>query len=393
MWWRRILSDERGSVLVMVALSMSALLGMAGLAIDSSRAYLMRAQLSRAVDAAALAGARSIRQGEDLARQQAVALAHANGVADGDGSTLTVDFGTQEDGSGTVTVRAESTIETFFMRVFGREFVTVSSVAVAIVPPLDIVLVLDTSGSLANAGAWDDLQAAADDFVQFFHEDIDQMGLVSFQVRGANRYWMDHPFKSQVRNEIYDMNSAGDTNPGEGLRLALQQLEGGSSRENAVRVVVFFTDGRPTAFRGPVFGQDRIMAVYAQTWPNIRGYFNNPDNLNPDQSASPNGCKDVPSCAPWTEPNVRQKAGAYGLQWADAVREEGIFIFAITLGDPTQTDPLKVPDHDYSRAIANEEGMTDSGQPHGRAYFSPSKAELREVFQNVAKDIVVRLTK
>lgn len=390
MWWRRFLSDERGTVMVMVALSMTTLVGAAGLAIDSGRAYLERAQLSRAVDAAALAGARTIRQGEDVAHEHAMSLAHANGVGDGDGSSLSVEFGTDADGAGTVTVHAERTIPTFFMRVFGTTEVTVSSEAIATVPPLDLVLVLDTSGSLATANAWDDLQAAADGFLDFFHEEIDQMGLISFQVRSADRFWMDQPFHSAIQDAIYDMESAGDTNPGEGLRLGLEQLEGGTHRESAVRVVVFFTDGRPTAFRGNLGGQDRILAVYANV-NSFRGYFNNPDGLDPDEVATPMNCPSP--CFGYTPATAREKSRVYGLEWADAIRDEDIFIFSIGLGNPAEPNPLMVPDMDYLEQIANEEGIVDSGQPNGRAYFAPSAAELEEVFQAVAKDIVVRLTK
>jgi Flp pilus assembly protein TadG len=372
---------------------MTVLVGMAGLAIDSGRAYVVRAQLSRAVDAAALAGARTIRQGEDVARAHAIALARANGVGDGDGSTLSIEFGTDDEGAGTVTVHAERSVETFFVRVFGTTEVTVSSEAVATVPPLDIVLVLDNSGSLATANAWDDLQAAADNFLDFFHEEIDQMGLVSFQIVGGERFWMNQPFHSAVEDAIFDMNSAGDTNPGEGLRMALDQLEGGTHREGAIRVVVFFTDGRPTAFRGNLGGQDRIMAVYANV-NTFRGYFNNPNGLDPDAVATANGCSgSTGSCLGYTPSSARTKAKNYGLEWADTIRDEDIFIFSIGLGNPAEPNPLMVPDMDYLRQIANEEGITDPGQPNGRAYFSPSAAELDEVFQAVAKDIVVRLTK
>ena len=48
--WRPLRSD-RGAVLLMVAGGMIVLLGMAGLVLDSGRAFLVKAQLSRAVEA------------------------------------------------------------------------------------------------------------------------------------------------------------------------------------------------------------------------------------------------------------------------------------------------------------------------------------------------------
>lgn len=45
----------------------------------------------------------------------------------------------------------------------------------------------------------------------------------------------------------------------------------------------------------------------------------------------------------------------------------------------------------YLREISNEGGVTAGGQPRGRAYFAPSAVELRQVFDQVAQDLVVRL--
>src|SRR5436190_20438455 len=52
----RKLRNERGSILVMTALSGVCLLGLAALAVDVSHFYLVGSELQNAVDAAALAG-------------------------------------------------------------------------------------------------------------------------------------------------------------------------------------------------------------------------------------------------------------------------------------------------------------------------------------------------
>ena len=60
----------------------------------------------------------------------------------------------------------------------------------------------------------------------------------------------------------------GYTNTGEGLRLAHVQFQSGVVRDRSAKVVVFFTDGRPTAYRGvegPVWDKsDRILASLFQ---------------------------------------------------------------------------------------------------------------------------------
>ncbi len=69
--WRRI-KEERGAILVLVAVSLVGLLGSAGLAIDLGRGYVTKIRLSRAVDAAVIAAASAFRSGQAAARQEAL---------------------------------------------------------------------------------------------------------------------------------------------------------------------------------------------------------------------------------------------------------------------------------------------------------------------------------
>jgi hypothetical protein len=246
---------------------------------------------------------------------------------------------------------------------------------------------------MAQQNAWDDLQDAAKNFVGEFSESVDQLGLVSFQLRGTNRFTLARPFKTTIKSKINAMQSFGDTNTGEGLKLAYNQLTGGSVRPESIRVVVFFTDGRPTAFRGNIGGQDRMMAVYVKRYNGqIHGYFNNPDQLPTDRQAGASGCEGKTFCMGWTEPTIRNQSKAYGLQRANEIRADGIHIFSIGLGNVDASDPLLSPDMDYLRQIANEDGVTSASQPQGKAYFAPTADELDDVFRAVAEDIVVRLT-
>ena len=80
----RLVRDTRGSVLMLVAAGMVFMLGMTGLAVDSGRGYLTRLRLVRAVDAAALTGARTLRSGETVAREQATAARLRQRSGDGD---------------------------------------------------------------------------------------------------------------------------------------------------------------------------------------------------------------------------------------------------------------------------------------------------------------------
>ena len=60
----KILSSDKGAVLVVVALFTVVLLAVTGLAIDSGIGYGVRAKLNAALDAAAIAAARAVASGK-----------------------------------------------------------------------------------------------------------------------------------------------------------------------------------------------------------------------------------------------------------------------------------------------------------------------------------------
>jgi Flp pilus assembly protein TadG len=372
---------------------MVALLSGVALGIDPARALITKQNLARAVDAAALAGAKSLRLGQGVAQQRALALAAANNVVEGqNGMSITVGFGTNADGEETVAVSASQTMPTTLMSILGPSSIDVGSQAVAAVPPVDMVLVLDQSGSLGSMNAFDDLQDASKSFVANFDDNLDQVGLVSFNIRGTNRFVISQPFVSAIQTEIDGMNSVGYTNTGEGLRLALQQMQNAVVRQRSAKVVVFFTDGRPTASRDIFSGSDRIMAVPWGTSSNVAGYWDDPANLPLDSYVGPDGCGGVPLCfGIWTEPLVRAKTLQDGIDQADALRAAGILVYTIALGNPNAGNPLQTPDLVYLQLLANENGVANPSQPQGKSYFAPTAAELQTVFDQVASDLLARL--
>jgi Flp pilus assembly protein TadG len=383
--------DESGAVIVFMAVGMVALLVGAGLAIDAGRGYLRRAHLSRAVDAAALGAARSLRLGPEAARERAEKLALANGIDLGKrGVTLDIAFGVNELGEQTVAVTASEEMPTLLMKVIDQDYVTVRSRAVAAVPPVDLVLVLDQSGSLGFAGAWDDLKEAAKEFVGNFDDDIDQVGLVHFQARARHAFQLGQPFTDRTWSAIDAMTSIGFTNPAEGLRFAHEQLQGPTVRERSAKAVVFFTDGRPTAFRDKLAGRDRVLAAWSD--PTVWGYWDDPDDIPMDERPPPDGCVGADQCWGHDRDRVFQKATDYSLEWANRIRGEGAIIYSIGLGDQSQPPgSILQPDPDYLRLIANEDGVSSANQPKGRMYFAPSALDLRRVFDLVAQDLVARL--
>lgn len=385
------LRDRRGAVLLFVAVGMVGCLLAAGLALDLGVGYLEKAQISRAVDAAALAGARSIRKGEDVARARALAVASANGLDSRGPVSISVTFGSNEWDERTVAVSASRIHPTLLMKLADRDSMTVASSATAAIPPVDMVLVLDQSGSLGSAGAWDDLQEASRQFVRHFDDDIDQVGMISFNVRAAHHFQIRQPFLSDAVSTINGMHSTSYTNTGEGMRLAFDQFQSASVRHRSAKVVVFFTDGRPTAFRGKVAGQDRVLCAWGASA--VDGYWDNPDEVIMDPVVIPAARSCQPGCWGYDKGRVWDQAERDGLYWADQIRAAGIMLYTIGLGDPTRPswDPL-LANPDYLRLLANEDHIADADQPAGKMYFAPGPDDLLRVFNLVAEDLLARLT-
>jgi hypothetical protein len=114
--------------------------------------------------------------------------------------------------------------------------------------PLDISLVLDLSGSLQRAGAFDDLQTASKNFLQNFDDNLDQFGLVTYSTWAEEKMALRKNFKSQATSIITGLSAISDTNIEEGIRMGKRQLDRAPVRDTALKVLVMFTDGRPTAY-------------------------------------------------------------------------------------------------------------------------------------------------
>ncbi len=242
------------------------LIGLVGLAIDSGLAYGVKAKLASSVDAASIAGARALAEGVDDAARIAAARTAAkdyyaaNFPAIFMGAArvpLTDDMiSAVHDSTGywTVTVTASAVMPVTFMRLLGFDAFPISAMGQSIRRDLDIILVLDTSGSLASpSSTFPALKAAAVNFVNKFNagSNGDRVGVVSF----ASGAVLDVPIvkdgtrgfnKTQVINAINALNVSGSTASAEGLRLALNDINGVPAiNRSSLRMIVFFSDGAP----------------------------------------------------------------------------------------------------------------------------------------------------
>ncbi|NUQ38278.1 MAG: hypothetical protein HUU23_10880 [Caldilineales bacterium] len=122
---RRRLEQEQGSALAYFVISLTVLLGFAALLLDLGIGFLERRHMQNGADAAALAGARVLALGGNTTaiNTEVARLATANGVSDYSWSLI--------DGGNGVQVRADTTFDTWFARVFGLNAIATGATGAA----------------------------------------------------------------------------------------------------------------------------------------------------------------------------------------------------------------------------------------------------------------------
>ncbi|WHO40652.1 pilus assembly protein TadG-related protein [Sphingobium sp. AP49] len=152
----RLRRNQAGNTLAMVAAAILPLAGLIGGGVDMSRAYMVRARLQQACDAAALAGRRAMTTASmtDSDKTEAKKFFDFNfpqntfGAAD-----FTPTIQSKPGETTTVQVSAATTIPTTIMRIFG-----VQTLALSVncdsrfdIGNTDVMLVLDTTGSMKDS--------------------------------------------------------------------------------------------------------------------------------------------------------------------------------------------------------------------------------------------------
>ena len=252
--------SQHGTAFVYIGIAMFALVGFTGLAVDLGRGYVIKANLSKAVDAAALAAARGIGEGQATARDMANNIFNVNfpngylGV-DSVQNPPQIDFADAADQSSVITVSSRAVMPTTFMKIAGFADLGISAQSQATRRLVDLSFVVDHSGSLTQD--YEAVKGAAEQFVSYFDPDKDRVALVMF---GSNTTIMD-PIntggrgfnKASLLNHISGSDTAGSisTATAEGLYAGWDQLRSVPSGSQApLRVIVLFTDGAPNTFSG-----------------------------------------------------------------------------------------------------------------------------------------------
>ena len=169
----RLWCDEGGAIAAILALAMIPLFAATGLAIDVGRSYLLQSKLSYAIDSAGLAGGRAFDSDNRLS--DVLMFFEANFGEDNAGASLSTGSPsvTFDDQNNTIQIEASASIPTYFMQIAGIDEMTVSARTVIQreMPGMELVLVMDNTGSMRSSGKIDAMKDAATALVDTLYGD------------------------------------------------------------------------------------------------------------------------------------------------------------------------------------------------------------------------------
>ncbi|MDR3409608.1 MAG: VWA domain-containing protein [Formivibrio sp.] len=445
----------KGQIAIVTGIAMVVLIGSVGLALDSGLGYIIKAKLNAAVDAASIAAARSVVQGNSQSEQIANAQAAAskffaanypnnymNSVP-----TLNTANITFNQGQITIDVSATSKVPVNFMGLFGFTVLNVSATAQTIRKDIDMAFVLDTTGSMSSVGS--QVKTEAINFLTLFNPLVDRIALMHFAEGGH----VDVPFnanqsrgfnRTAMNTAIQGYSFGGFTNYAEGLWLARDQLNNviSSGSRSSLRAIVFFSDGSPNTiasfftFKNPgqcssagsiasgdtssgtISGLYRYDQVDQQmtagcwrsngldnqltstalpAWYNAHNKTDQEFQFAPPPS-TPAGLRAVTTNPTYTNINNASRNIAEEMAWK--TRQEGIYIFTLGLG--TLLHDYNGPNNEYGedllKCMANTPDApsrctsSGAGQPVGVYCWARTAADLGPCFSKLASEIL-RLSK
>ena len=387
---------SRASALLTFVLMLPVVFLFVGLAIDFGTAYMAQASLAKSVDAGCLAGMRNYYQG--IAPAQAIALAefsanYGQPLWGAGPVTPAVTFSTDANNNRLLNVNASATINTYFVRLI-PQWQTLQVNANAQVTRANVVmaLALDRSGSMSGNGGGAALPGAITTFINYFDDDYDTVGVVSFASAVANNVAINRPFKAAIINAVNQFKYSGATFSLGGLTNAYAQIASVITPPNqdVVKVCVFFTDGLANT-------SQETFNIPALTLLNFGGYdsgtavgFFDPATGTTLKlgSAAPTQFYSYhySSLQSLVRANVTDDAQYRCLQIANAMRANGIIVYCIGLGNDI--------DQTFLQQIANDPagpGYVPTSYD-GVAMFAPTSAQLSQMFELIASKVILRLS-
>lgn len=223
-FFRKYISSLRGAVAVAFGVAVPVVVAAVGVSVDMAQTYMVRERLHRALDSSALAAAATA-GGESEVTDKVEDFFDANFPDEkiGDYSDLQVDISGSE-----IEVSATATVDTVFMDVLGYDYVEVSASTVVVrqVRGLEVVLVLDNTGSMNTNNNIGALKEASENFVEILFDRADdpdhiKIGMVPYSNTvnvgpygvglDENGSDYDDPFVQAPEDDIYEVYYDGAT--------------------------------------------------------------------------------------------------------------------------------------------------------------------------------------
>ncbi|MDR3566493.1 MAG: VWA domain-containing protein [Syntrophobacteraceae bacterium] len=435
------IGGQKGSILVIFALTLVVLIGFTALGIEAGQWYLTQAELSKAVDAASLAGVANLSSPKLNSIVQDIGAQNFQSgyLGTPTSGTGAVSFTVARPSGNEVSVTGQTNASALLAGVLGINNVAVKSQGTASVNHFQIMLVLDNSGSMAGTPI-SDLTKAARTFIGYF-ENTDmqaqnQMGLVTFATAPKVVCPLAPNYYTPILNATYSMTARGATNSEDALDQAGQQLPDQSETDSADRIpqfIIFFTDGHPTAFTSTFTTNGAPSTEVCLSSGNCDSDFDTPCGLLSYSSAQDNSSN--PSCTEVTSPPTgdglpvsktvcvagRNKTGYANTRWGafasyplpglgresyPAYCKAQGSLFAgqsgyicrtahqMTLDIATALKSRSV--QVYAIGLGNEIDTTFLGElASGSDYLfiAPDSSKLQSIFSTIAQDIQLRLVK
>jgi Flp pilus assembly protein TadG len=448
---RKRRKSEHGQVWVLLTGFLAVLLAFVGLSIDYGRAYVAKTTLAKAVDAAALKGMQNVNLGtgalpncSTTSGAGAAALeafnVNFNSVPNLSVTTPTpsICFSQDVNNNTVIAVNATASVNTYFIRIFGASFNTLSVGATAQAQrnPLIMSLILDISYSMTQNQGDTAMPTAVDDFIANFdpgnNDTTDWVSVVTFgtsaNVNLANTQPLMGPVDTVMNTKFWNLppNTFNYTNSQAGLSQGENQILSKVLSPNTIRVAVFFTDGWPNII------QDNLKCGSGSTLTSVLycGCDQGDNSLGlcgstPVQFFDPSSCQTNNTCgavaggcaaqlfpdqqtsgqksilntnycggpAPGQSP-LGSDAMYRAVKVAQAMQANNIFVYSIGLGTAITGANNSVAE-EFLREVANDPNAAtfNPNLPQGEAVFAPTAADLKNVFQIIASKILLRLSK
>ncbi|MBG3878395.1 hypothetical protein FVW20_15595 [Desulfovibrio oxamicus] len=402
---------------MLMAVLLPVVLGLAGLGIDSGMLYLAHNRLQGAVDAAALAGSLELPYDPQLDKGLVKGAVNQYMAANYPAAVLKgVTPGTEER---SVTVKAEATVATIFMGALGIGSTTVRAQATAGYNNLEVVFVIDNTGSMKGT-AIQQANAAATQLAELIMpegmETSVKVGLVPFRgkvhipagvdglpdgCRNADGTLAPSWILEEYKQTKYRYPTGSSLNVPKGTCGSIPRVQGLTGDRATIVSAIAEQDALGDA-SGTVISEGIKWGRHVLTpeAPFTQGSSNKDmrkvmivltDGDTEDGKCGGNFAVSYTPNAYWTNAYYGMfdmathcenggKLNAAMLSEAQIAKEKGIEIFAIRYGDSDSTDISLM------KAIASSKAGTDD-----HYYNAPSAYDLEEVFKKVGRQLGWRL--